>query len=47
MNHIVWAGTRIFVINKDHKVLMVKHRYEEQGNHQVWRKRPSKGFGEE
>lgn len=31
MNNSVWAGTRVFVINKDNRVLMVKHRYEEHG----------------
>ena len=31
MNINVWAGTRVFVIDKDNRILMVKHRYEEQG----------------
>lgn len=31
MENSVWAGVRVFVINKDNRVLMVKHRYEEQG----------------
>lgn len=31
MNNGVWAGVRVFVIDKENKVLMVKHRQEEQG----------------
>lgn len=31
MSNSVWAGTRVFVLDKDNRVLMVKHRYEEQG----------------
>jgi 8-oxo-dGTP diphosphatase len=31
MSNGVWAGTRVFVVDKEKRVLMVKHRYEEQG----------------
>lgn len=31
MNHNICGGVRVFVIDKDRKILMVKHRYEEQG----------------
>lgn len=31
MNEGVWAGVRVFIIGKENRVLMVKHRQEEQG----------------
>lgn len=31
MNNSVWAGTRVFLLDKDNRVLLVKHQYEEQG----------------
>lgn len=27
----VWAGVRVFVLDKEYRVLLVKHRQEEQG----------------
>ena len=31
MENNVWAGVRVFVTDRDNRVLMVKHKYEEQG----------------
>jgi 8-oxo-dGTP diphosphatase len=31
MNNEVWAGVRVFVIDKDNRVLLVKHTHEEHG----------------
>lgn len=31
MSNNVWAGVRVFVVDKENRVLMVKHRQEEHG----------------
>jgi 8-oxo-dGTP diphosphatase len=48
MNNNVWAGTRVFVMDKENKVLMVRHRYEEQGKSEEFWVVPGGGveFGE-
>jgi len=47
MSNSVWAGTRVFVIDKDNRVLMVKHRYEVQGEIEEFWVIPGGGIREE